>query len=283
MLDGREKKSYTVAKKGKAMAMLIQCKDENPKNLAAYMDGEYGRALYLYIDLLRYGCQTPGIRVYRTETEGKQTGLFLVYHGCLHCYSRNLNCAEADLAALFEAEKPHTVFFCEELFDALGYRFAAPYEEHRVKMFRAVPYHEGEPVVLEEAKDEELDEVTRFLRQNEEYASLYTHEELCAQLRERLHDGYGRCFIARENGRIIFHAATMAEEFPIAMGGMVLLDPSKQGQGQGRRYFSAMYNRMMEKGFTIYSNNLDERAEHLHRSMGYVEETKLVKLTKNNI
>ena len=262
--------------------MLIQCLDESPRTLAGYMAGDYGKALYLYIDLLRYGCQTPGIRVYLTETEGKKTGLFLVYHGCLHCYSRDLDCAEADLAELFEIEKPHTVFFCEELFDALGYRFAAPYEQHRVKMFRAVPYHEGEPVELEQASDAELDEVTRFLRQNEEYAALYTHEALCSQLRERLRDGYGRSFIVREDGRIIFHAATMAEEYPIAMGGMVLLDASRQGQGQGRRYFSAMYNRMIAEGFTIYSNNLDERAEHLHRSMGYVEETKLVKLTKNN-
>lgn len=261
--------------------MIRICDNTTIPRLLQYFGEDYHKAIYLYIDLKRYGCETPDVTVFAMENEaGKLTGLFLQYYDCIHCYSRDNDFDRQELLDLFQTRSPNTIFFCREMFDALGLDLSREFELHPVEMFRTVHYDEQPPIPLEKATQEDMEEVVDLLMTSDEYRKVYQRDALIVQMKERMDQGFSRSYVLRENGRIVFHTGTVAEERPLAIGGMAILDESLRGRGLGKRLFASAYNLVIEDGFICYSNNMDERAKRMHLSLGYRMEAHLVKLTR---
>ncbi|MBQ9833133.1 MAG: hypothetical protein IJO48_05305, partial [Clostridia bacterium] len=100
------------------------------------------------------------------------------------------------------------------------------------------------------------------------------------QLLQRMSSGYSRSFISRKNGKILFHMGTTAELDNVVIGGLGLLDDSLRGQGMGKKMFGKFYNLMLSEGKKCYCFPADERADHLHRALGFKVRYTPVKLVK---
>lgn len=261
--------------------MLKICDNRDIKRLLDYIGDQYHRAIYLYIDLKRYGCESPDVHVYCTENEsGKLNGVFLQYYDCIHCFSRDNDFVPEELDKLVSKVSPNTLFFSSDMFEHWKSRMTDLFEIHHVEMFRVSHYDEKPPIPLEAAGEADIDEIVDLLMTDEEYKKVYQRDSLIAQMKERLRQGFSRDYVLRENGRIVFHAGTVAEERPLAICGMAILEESLRGRGLGKRLFGSAYNLIVEDGLICYSNNINERARRLHLSLGYQIEAHLIKLTR---
>lgn len=261
--------------------MIRRCDNRDIDRLLAYIGNAYHKAIYLYIDLKRYGCESPGVRVYCTENNaGRMNGVFLQYYDCIHCFSRDNDFVSEELDALVRDVSPNTLFFSDDMFARWKTDLTDLYEIHHVEMFR-VSHYDAEPSIpLEPAGEEDIEEIVDLLMTDDEYRKVYQRDSLIEQMKERLRQGFSRDYVLRENGRVVFHAGTVAEERPLAICGMAILEESLRGRGLGKRLFGSAYNLILDDGLIGYSNNINERARRLHLSLGYQIEAHLIKLTR---
>ena len=71
--------------------MIIKCNDNKKKEVLDYIGEEYGKCLYLYIDLVKYGCESEFVKVWKVIGDDGVTMVMLAYHSALHLYSIKLN------------------------------------------------------------------------------------------------------------------------------------------------------------------------------------------------
>lgn len=71
--------------------------------IKAYIGDGYEHCLYLYLNLLQYGCDSDEITVWVQEKQ-KITAVLLRYHTCIHIFSREHDFDSAELASFLKAQ-----------------------------------------------------------------------------------------------------------------------------------------------------------------------------------
>ena len=69
--------------------MIIRCQSDDRDDILSYMGTDYGKCLYLYLDLMQFGFDSPEVSVWKEEAaDGRIVAIALVYHTTAHLFSR---------------------------------------------------------------------------------------------------------------------------------------------------------------------------------------------------
>lgn len=222
--------------------MIINVKHHAESTLLDYIGSEYRQCAYLYANLAKYGLRNINMSMWTIESNGSVVAIIQKYFSCLHLYCKSNGWLNDDLINLITQESPRTVFAsqdnAEELLSKLGYRYymktmnlySLPVELDPTLGLESMEFINE----LQEAKATDLDDITDFLMQDEEYRNNYDRGTLYSQLTERLIDKYSRYYLIRKGKRIIASISTKAEHPSFAVVGGVMVDNNFRGRSIGK-------------------------------------------------
>lgn len=222
--------------------MIINVKHNAESTLLDYIGSDYRHCAYLYANLTQYGLQNTNMSMWTIEGGGSILAIIQKYFSCMHLYSKSNDWNSDELLKLIVQEDPRTMFatqdHAKELLSKLNNRYylktmnlySLPVESHPTLGIESPEYINE----LQEAKKTDIDDITDFLMQDEEYRKNYDRKTLNNQLSERLVDKYSRYYLIRKGKRIIATVSTKAEHPYFAIVGGVMVDNDYRGRSIGK-------------------------------------------------
>ena len=253
--------------------MISRCTEADAQEILDFIGDDYSRCLYLYLDMVQYGFNTPFVSMWRQNfADGSLAAVWLRYHSGMHVYAPR-GYADADEAAAFvRSERPAMLCGVPEVLDPLkaamaedGYGFlggtVCKY------MCNAYGLTRIEARLVESETD--FTHVGELLYADEEYGASYKPGELANQLSERQRMGQGRSYVVERDGRIVAHVCTGAEcdHFVLLSGGITA--PEWQHHGLCSRLIFTVADDMKTSGREVYSLYYNPAAKALHRKSGF--------------
>ena len=93
--------------------MIRLCNNAHLEIVKDYIGNEYYKCLYLYIDMIKYGCSSEFTKTWIQENDGNTTAVMLAYHSALHVYSKDLKFDIRELAEFINCIWSHRKFVVE--------------------------------------------------------------------------------------------------------------------------------------------------------------------------
>lgn len=222
--------------------MIIKVKNRAESMLLDFVGSEYRQCAYLYANLAKYGLRNINMSMWTIESSGSVLAIIQKYFSCMHLYCKSNGWLSDDLIKLISKEAPRTVFAAQdnakELLSELGNRYymkimnvySLPVESNATLGTDSMEFINE----LQEAKSTDIDDITDFLMQDEEYRKNYDRGTLNSQLAERLVDKYSRYYLIRKGKKIIASISTKAEHPSFAIVGGVMVDNDFRGRNIGK-------------------------------------------------
>ena len=69
--------------------MIVKCKQSDVEKLISYIDKDYSKCLYLYLNLKKYGLDSDIIDAFIQYKDDEISSVMLKYYSCMHIYSKN--------------------------------------------------------------------------------------------------------------------------------------------------------------------------------------------------
>lgn len=263
--------------------MIKECDNKEIDILLDYIGEDYPKCLYLYMDVIKYGCSSETTRTWIQKKNGEITAVILAYHTALHVFSRANNIDVSEILELVKEAKPSLVNAKVETIKLLE---PILIKEGFVPEFGHIGEWKGTPIVdsdikVEEAVDDDIPQVAQMLYDDEDIGASYTYEDLLNQMRERLKEGFVRSFVVRKDEKVIAHLGTGAEMDGLCTISYGITAPDCRGRGIASVIFSNVCNLMQNEGKRVFSVYYPENARKFHHKMGFVDICEYGKLFKN--
>lgn len=250
---------------------MIRCGAENRDEILAYIGKDYGKCLYLYVDLMKYGFDNPNVRLWlQKDEEGNNRVLVLQYYTGMHVFSREGSFDASEVRALIEENAPSMICGMRDTLallgdDVPGYELETGKVGHLEEVRR-----EADPRCVK-ASREDLRDIADLMADDEALGKPYQQDLLYRQLVERYDQGFGRSFMIRdeEKGNVIATASTYAEEAGVAVVSGVMVHPEHRGQGLAGKVLTALCTDLRKDNMDVFSYYYIEQAERLHRNTGF--------------
>lgn len=268
----------------KLVSMIVLCENNEGNTILEYVGNEYYKCLYLYINLLKYGCQSDYTRVWKVLDDKRAISLVaLSYHSALHLFSKEMNFDHQELVDLVKEIKPSIICasadiirIMDPLLKDLG--FMAEYG-HIGKHVHDKQFCSDYSV--QKAGLDDVREIAQLLYDDDDIGASYNFEDLVAQMRERLGDGYVRSYVIKDNDRIVAHLGTGAEIEKLCTISYVITADEYRGRGMSSALFAFACERLRAEGKEIYSVYYPENSRRLHHKNGFEDCCEFGKLYKN--
>lgn len=262
--------------------MIIKCNDNQKKEVLDYIGEEYGKCLYLYIDLVKYGCESEFVKVWKVIGDDGVTMVMLAYHSALHLYSIKLNFDLQEIIPFINEIKPSIICatkpLIEKIKDELSkHEYVAEYG-HIGKKTRIVPPKDDYTVQI--AALDDINQIAKLLYEDDDIGASYTFDDLVVQIRERLTQGFVRSFVITQNGKVVAHLGTGAETERLCTISYVITDPNYRGKGLSSSLFGYACRQLENEGKEIFSVYYPENSRRLHHKMGFEDYCEFGKLFK---
>ena len=251
--------------------MIKECNDSDKSLLLDYIGKDYGKCLYVYIDLRKYPLDNHHFRAW-CQYDDQQTLVAVVteYHKGIQVYSKSQDFNAEEIASFLNAKNPPIILGMKETMDKLW-----PFMPERKQELGTVGQLTSVRIDANPnayaADYNELEDIVNLLVQDENIGKPYGFESLYTQFRERMEDGFGRNYILRDNAthELICHAGTYAELPEIAVIGGVITSPNFRGQGQAKSVLAALCQKLLEEGKDIFSFYYIPPAIKMHLGVGF--------------
>ncbi|MCQ2546164.1 MAG: hypothetical protein MJ161_01280 [Clostridia bacterium] len=197
------------------------------KRIIDYIRPNFGECVYLYIDVMVYGIESPKLDLWYDEDEEGLNFVVMRYMDSLQIYSHKDNWDKAGLMEIVKEYDIQAVNAKMSMLDALEDELGDSYEKRGGWMFKGRSTADMEVSAadkVELAKPEDAPEIAALMCSSEQWSKMYNEEKLASQLADRMRTGMGRSWIIRDGDRIVAHDATFAEAEGVAMGsGLIVL------------------------------------------------------------
>ncbi len=248
---------------------MLKCTERNKQQILDYIGDDYGKCLYLYIDLKKYGLSNENVSMWwQLDEQGAIRAIALKYYTGMHLYSRDNDFDAKDAADLIMRELPSMVCAMKETTDKVAEHMDGYSQEVGI-VLRLEHYENIFSPDVYAASYDELREIADVLSEDEALGKPYENDLLYQQLAERYKEKFGRNYLLRDGeNKIISHVATYAEldNLAIVSGGFV--SPAYRGQGQYGKILGSMCRYLLEEGKDIYSYHYDA-GQSAHKSVGF--------------
>ena len=255
--------------------MISRCTEADAQEILGFIGDDYGRCLYLYLDMIRYGFNTPFVSLWRQNfADGSLSAVWLRYHSGMHVYAPH-GYADADEAAAFvRSEHPAMLCGVPDVLKPIEAKMAEDgYAFHGGTVCRYDHRPDGlERIELRLAdRDEDFNRIGEMLYSDPDYGASFSPGELASQLQERYRLGQGRSYVGEFDGTIVVHGCVAAEcdQFALLNGGIT--DPRWRHKGVCTRLLFTMSDDLTKAGKRVYSMYYNPIAAALHRKAGYVD------------
>lgn len=262
--------------------MLTRCTNCDQQTIINYIGDEYPKCLYLYLDLMKYGCWSDTTHTWIQRQDGDISSVILSYHTALHIYSRNNNFNSSEIHDLVKEVKPTIINAAAKTIKTL--------EPNLTKLKYITEFgHIGEwagkasdieSTDIAEANEKDIPDIAQLLYEDKEIGASYTYEDLLKQMQERLEEGYVRSFVIRKNGKPVAHVGTGAEISDVCTIAYTITSPFYRGQGMAKKLYNHACGTLKKEGKRIFSVYYPESARSFHHKVGFIDVCEYGKLYK---
>ena len=253
--------------------MIKPCNNNHQNDVLKYIGSDYPKCLYLYHDIIKYGCSSENTHTWIQRQDGNITAVVLSYHTAFHIFSRNNDFNADEIRELIKDIDPTIVIasaetnkILEPLLTEMGFIAEFGHVGEWVGSTNSIGDRE---VVVAENKD--IPEVANML---------YEDEDLLRQMQERLEQGFVRSYVIRKEGRPIAHVGTGAETENACTIAYTITSSDFRGQGLAKRLYAQVCGILKKEGKRVFSVYYPESAYLFHHKVGFVDVCECGKLFK---
>lgn len=263
--------------------MIIECNEKNKHLILDYIGKDYGKCLYVYIDLCKYSLDDNEnfFSWIQYDNNNNITAIVTEYYKGIQVYSRDLNLNAEELVEFIKSKNPPIVLGIKEVIDKLKPHMNG-YEEElgtvgRVKEIKYEPNPRAYSAPIEELK-----EIVTIVANDEGIGKPYGFDSLYKQYKERKEENFGRNVVLRdeETNEIICHAGTYAELPELAVVGGVITSEKYRGKGYSKESLAALCKMLLDEGKDVFSFYYIPSATKMHVGVGFEKIGDWAKLIK---
>lgn len=262
--------------------MIEECHEK--RTVLDYIGKDFGKCLYLYIDLEEYGLENDFFKIWiQTNAQKKITSLISKYYDGFQVFSKDNDLDEKELVSFIGSHDFSMIVGMEDSIKKLspllkGYYLETGYvgQLNRLTVAPAPGAYR--------ASFEEIEEIAELLADDPTLGKPYGFDNLVTQYRKRFSEDFGRSYLLRDkkNKKIICHAATYAETKDLAVISGVITAPEYRGQGYSKGVLAALCNELMNEKKHVFSYYYIPPAIKMHQGTGFEDIGKWAKLVKND-
>lgn len=250
--------------------MLIKCDNNYIDKIKEYIGKEYYKCLYLYLDLIEYGCENTNINVWIQIENDETLAVILKYYTGMHIFSKHHNYKLNEIINLINDNKPTMI--CGEKETILNFYNAIENDAYEietgwVRELRNYNLRKFEEV--HEAKKEDFKDIAKLIYEDEDLGASYNLADLQQQMYERNLEKYTRNYVIKDNNKVITHAATGAENSKLAMLSYVITDPSYRGKGLAFKVCSNLCKDLVGEDKQVFLINYSKESTGLYDKLGF--------------
>lgn len=263
--------------------MILLCENNKGNDIIEYVGNEYYKCLYLYTNLLRYGCQSDYTRAWKMlDDKGTLSLVALSYHSALHLFSKGMDFNHIELVDFVKEINPSIICASADMIRIINpllknLGFMVEYG-HIGKYLHEKQFSSS--YFVRKAGLDEVREIAQLLYDDDDIGASYSFEDLVAQMKERIRDGYVRSYVIKDNGRVVAHLGTGAETGKLCTISYVITAVDYRGRGMSSALFTFACERLSAEGKEIYSVYYPENSCRLHHKNGFEDCCEFGKLYK---
>lgn len=252
--------------------MIFSCSEAEKQQILHYIGKDYGKCLYIYIDLCKYRLEgNPNFYAWvQRDSEQNITAVITEYYKGIQVYSRDVDLDAREIAEFLSGKRPHIILGMKESIDKIR-EFMPGYEEElgTVGQVTKVSYPAFPEVYS--AQLDEIEEIARLIAKDEGIGKPYGFDSLFQQYMERKKENFGRNYILRDDQtkEIVCHAGTYAELPDLAVVGGVMTAPKYRGKGFSKGTLAALCRDLLQEGKDVFSFYYIPSALKMHTGVGF--------------
>ena len=237
--------------------------------ILVYLKRQVQDCLYMYIDIAKYGLENPNMEVWLDSDKNGVKLVVMKYHTSISVYTDREKWNVEKVAKLIREKHVNSVTARRDIVEKLYELCADLYSVSYGSVHLFTQYRDfGLGDRIETATPEDTLEIAKLITQDEEIGSYYDVQNLADQLTERMNTGMGRCYVIREDGKIIAHIASYAEFDGIATTSGLIVDPAHRNSVYGAALENYLVENLLKEGFTVYTFIQDRLRFKLLERMG---------------
>lgn len=262
--------------------MYELAKESNVKELLTFFETDLKNCLYSYIDLKQYGIQNENLQIFIYKNQDKLTTVATKYYNGLQLFhDKHFTFPVQSTVSLIEKLKPSIISSTLDVIEILSPVFNEEWEvEKGYVTSLSHTLQEDFSYSIEEAAQNDLNEISRLICMDEGLGGHYSVPELEAQLCTRMKEKFGRNYVIRQNGTIICHAATYAEIDNLAVISGVITHPNYRSKGYAAALVSKLCKDLLMEGKQPHLFYYTKEAKHLYEKIGFDSSSEWAKLVK---
>lgn len=262
--------------------MIKQCNEHEKQVILDYIGNDYHRCLYLYLDIIKYGCSSDMTRTWIQLLHGEVSAVILAYHTAFHIFSKKNNYDPREIDDLVSYVKPTIINGAADTIKKLE-----PYVSNN--SYHLSIGHIGEwmgktyeiDCSVVEASCSDILEVARLLYENEDIGASYLFDDLLKQMQERLEQGFVHSYVVHRDQKVASHLGTGAEVDGVCTIAYGITAPQYRGQGIASILFKHVCSIMKKSGKRVFSVYYSDNARKFHQKVGFVDVCEFGKLYRN--
>ena len=262
--------------------IIIRCSDSDLNNIFNYIGEDYGKCLYIFIDLKKYALLDENFKVWiQYNNQNEICALISEYHKGIQIYSKKYDLLAEEISVFLKKLNPNVIFAMEKTINLIKC-FLPEYHEEVGNVAKLneikLPFNKN----AYSASLEEMPEIVNLVVSDEDIGQPYGYDSLFTQYYGRKKDNFGRNFIIRDkiSGDIVAHAATYAEIPELAVIGGVITAVPYRGKGLSKSVVTALCYNLKSECKEVFSFYYVPISENLHNSVGFEVIGKWAKLIK---
>lgn len=262
--------------------MIHECIETEIDTIFEYIGNDYGKCLYIYIDLKKYALGNKNFNVWIQYNKQDQIcAIITEYYGGIQIYSKQQNYIINEIVDFIKKKDPQVIFAIKPIIDKLKKELCKYKQETGIvgelSELTYMPNHNAYSASLSE-----IAEIVKIIADDEEIGKPYGFESLYEQFYERKQNKFGRNYILRnkKNHEIIGHAGTYAELPELAVIGGVITSIPYRGKGYSKGILSALCNELLYENKRVFSFYYIPSAKKMHSNIGFNQIEEWSKLSK---
>lgn len=258
---------------------------ENERSRILRAIGEqYGKCLYLYLDLQKYGLNNPNINIWISDDNGKIEAIILKYYRGMHIYLPENKFNTDKICWLIRNEKPTIICAERSVIETLEKQEELKnYDSEYGWVRRLDRIKQGdESGIIKNLNANEFKQLTNLLLGDIGIGGSYTFDSMYDQIIERYKDGYGRNYVLKDGDKVIAHAGTGAEDNKLGVLSYVITDPTYRKRGLALKLCTAVCHDLIKEGKKVFLINYSTESTALYDKLGFRIDSECGKLFINN-
>ena len=250
--------------------MIVTCKDEDVQTVFVFFFEDYGKCLYIFIDLKKFGLEDENFNVWiQYNEENDICAIISEYFGGIQIYSKDEDLLLEEIADFIKEKDTHVLFAIKPIIDRLK-PLLPDYEQETGTVGELMELKYPPNPKAYSAPLEELAEIVRIVADDEGIGKPYGYDSLYEQYTQRKEESFGRNFVLRDDdNEIICHAGTYAELPELAVIGGVITSVPYRGKGFSKETLSSLCKELKDENKRVFSFFYIPSAERMHYGVGF--------------